>query len=49
MLSLNQVSYSYQNSGKKNILETIDMNFEKGIFMPLLVIPGQEKQHYYHF
>ena len=43
MLSLNQVSYSYQNSGKKNILETIDMNFEKGIFYAIVGHSGAGK------
>ena len=43
MLSLNQVSYSYQNSGKKNILETIDMNFEKGIFYAIVGHSGEGK------
>lgn len=43
MLHLNQVSYSYQNHGKKNVLEQVDVTFEQGVFYAIVGHSGAGK------
>lgn len=43
MLSLNQVSYSYQNQKRKNVLEQVSIDFKQGVFYAIVGHSGAGK------